>query len=111
MLAKQPRRMACITPPIHLRNPSAPSVVTWHLMQVGAHCLKYGMTSNHVLGIKVVLPDGEVIQLGGESQEFIGPDLVGFFVGSEGLFGIALEITLRLMPKPELYRTILAAYI
>lgn len=76
----------------------------------GAHCLKYGMTSNHVLGIKVVLPDGEVVALGGESQEFVGPDLSGFFVGSEGLFGIALEITLRLMPKPELYRTVLAAY-
>ncbi len=76
----------------------------------GAHCLKYGMTSNHVLGIKAVLPEGEVVQLGGESQEGVGPDLVGLFVGSEGLFGIALEITLRLMPKPEVYRTVLAAY-
>ncbi|MCL4862941.1 MAG: FAD-binding protein, partial [Caldilineaceae bacterium] len=71
----------------------------------GAHCLKYGMTANHVLGLKVVLPDGEVAQLGGESLEQMGPDLTGFFVGSEGLFGIALEITLRLMPKPALYRT------
>ncbi len=76
----------------------------------GAHCLKYGMTSNHVLGIKAVLPDGEVVELGGESLEEVGPDLVGLFVGSEGLFGIALEITLRLLPKPELYRTVLAAY-
>ncbi|MDQ3248918.1 MAG: FAD-binding protein, partial [Chloroflexota bacterium] len=76
----------------------------------GAHCLKYGMTANHVLGIKAVLPDGEVVQLGGESLEGIGPDLTGFFVGSEGLFGIALEITLRLLPKPEVYRTVLAAY-
>ncbi|MEM7346257.1 MAG: FAD-linked oxidase C-terminal domain-containing protein [Chloroflexota bacterium] len=76
----------------------------------GAHCLKYGMTSNHVLGIKAVLPDGEVVQLGGESLEGIGPDLVGLFVGSEGLFGIALEITLRLLPKPALFRTVLAAY-
>jgi glycolate oxidase len=76
----------------------------------GAHCLKYGMTANHVLGIKVVLPDGEVAQLGGESLEQTGPDLSGFFVGSEGLFGIALEITLRLMPKPATYRTVLAAY-
>lgn len=76
----------------------------------GAHCLKYGMTSNHVLGLKVVLPDGEVVQFGGESLESVGPDLVGLFVGSEGLFGIALEITLRLLPKPELYRTVLAAY-
>ncbi|MFY9823914.1 MAG: FAD-linked oxidase C-terminal domain-containing protein [Thermoanaerobaculia bacterium] len=76
----------------------------------GVHCLKYGMTSNHVLGIKAVLPDGEVVTLGGESLEEAGPDLVGLFVGSEGLFGVALEITLRLIPKPELYRTVLAAY-
>ncbi len=76
----------------------------------GAHCLKYGMTSNHVLGLKVVLPDGEVVCFGGESLEGIGPDLVGLFVGAEGLFGIALEITLRLLPKPEVYRTVLAAY-
>lgn len=76
----------------------------------GAHCLKYGMTANHVLGIKAVLPDGEVIQVGSDSLEQIGPDLTGFFVGSEGLFGVALEITLRLLPKPELYRTVLAAY-
>lgn len=76
----------------------------------GAHCLKYGMTSNHVLGMKVVLADGEVVTLGGDSLEGAGPDLTGLFVGSEGLFGIALEITLRLLPKPERYRTILAAY-
>lgn len=76
----------------------------------GAHCLKYGMTANHVLGVKAILPDGEVIQLGSESLESIGPDLTGFFVGSEGLFGVALEITLRLLPKPQLYRTVLAAY-
>ena len=76
----------------------------------GAHCLKYGMTSNHVLGIKAVLPDGEVVELGGESLESVGPDLVGLFTGSEGLFGIALEITVRLLRKPERCRTILAAY-
>ena len=76
----------------------------------GAHCLKYGMTANHVLSIKAVLPDGEVVQLGGESQESVGPDLVGLFVGSEGLLGIALEITVRLVPKPEAFRTIMAAY-
>jgi glycolate oxidase len=76
----------------------------------GAHCLKYGMTSNHVLGLKVVLADGEVVEFGGESLEGVGPDLIGLFVGSEGLFGIALEITLRLLPKPERYRTVLAAY-
>jgi len=76
----------------------------------GAHCLKYGMTSNHVLALKAVLPDGEVVQLGSESVEGVGPDLVGLFVGSEGLFGIALEITLRLLPRPEKYQTVLAAY-
>jgi glycolate oxidase len=76
----------------------------------GAHCLKYGMTSNHILGIKAVLPDGEVVLLGGSSLENIGPDLVGLYVGSEGLFGIALEVTVRLLPKPECYKTLLAAY-
>lgn len=76
----------------------------------GAHCLKYGMTSNHVLGLKAVLADGEVVTLGGESVEAAGPDLVGLFVGCEGLFGIALEITLRLLPKVDRYRTVLAAY-
>ncbi len=69
------------------------------------------MTANHVLGIKAVLPDGEVVELGGSSLEPVGPDLTGFFVGSEGLFGIALEITLRLLPKPPEDRyTLLAAY-
>ncbi len=78
----------------------------------GAHCLKYGMTSNHVLGLKVVLADGEVVEFGSDSVEGVGvgPDLVGLFVGSEGLFGIALEITVRLLPLPELFRTVLAAY-
>ncbi len=78
----------------------------------GAHCLKHGMTSNHVLGMKVVLADGTVTQFGSDSLDGvgIGPDLVGLFVGSEGLFGIALEISVRLMPQPELYRTVLAAY-
>jgi glycolate oxidase len=76
----------------------------------GAHCLKYGMTANHVLGLRVVLPDGEVVELGGDGLETVGPDLVGMFVGSEGLFGIALEVTLRLLPMVERYETLLAAY-
>ncbi|WP_337868097.1 FAD-linked oxidase C-terminal domain-containing protein [Meiothermus sp.] len=76
----------------------------------GAHCLKYGMTSNHVLAAKVVLPDGESVVLGSESLENTGPDWLGLFVGSEGLMGIATEITLRLLPKPETYHTVLAAY-
>jgi glycolate oxidase len=76
----------------------------------GAHCFRHGMTANHVLGIKAVLADGTLVTLGGESQEQVGPDLAGLFVGSEGLFGIALEITLRLVVRPEVYRTVLAAY-
>ena len=76
----------------------------------GAHCLKHGMTTNHVLGIKAVLPDGEVVELGGHSTEPVGPDWVGMFCGSEGLFGIALEVTLRLMPVAETTHTMLAGY-
>jgi glycolate oxidase len=76
----------------------------------GAHCLKHGMTSNHVLAIEAVLPDGEVVRLGTGSAEPAGPDWLGGFVGSEGLFGIALEVTLRLLPLPEDTRTVLAAY-
>lgn len=76
----------------------------------GAHCLKHGMTSNHVLATKVVLPTGEMVELGSASCDAVGPGLAGFFVGSEGLFGIALEITLRLLPLPERYHTLLASY-
>jgi glycolate oxidase len=76
----------------------------------GAHCLKHGMTSNHVLAIEAVLPDGELVRVGTGSAEPAGPDWLGGFVGSEGLFGIALEITLRLLPLPEHTRTVLAAY-
>jgi glycolate oxidase len=76
----------------------------------GAHCLKYGMTSNHVLGIKAVLATGEVVQWGGPSRETVGPDWCGLFTGHEGLFGIALEITLQLLPRAECYHTVLAGY-
>ena len=76
----------------------------------GAHCLKHGMTSNHVLAIEAVLPDGEVVQLGGPAIDSHGAGLTGLFVGSEGLLGIALEITLRLLPIPERYHTVLASY-
>ncbi|HEX2750593.1 MAG TPA: FAD-linked oxidase C-terminal domain-containing protein [Verrucomicrobiales bacterium] len=76
----------------------------------GAHCLKYGMTSNHVIGMKCVLATGEVVELGSDSTECAGPDVTGLFTGSEGLFGIALEITLRLLPKVECYHTVLASY-
>ncbi|MCG8653169.1 MAG: FAD-binding protein [Pirellulales bacterium] len=76
----------------------------------GAHCLKYGMTSNHVIGMKAVLATGEVVSMGGRSVETVGPDYTGLFCGSEGLFGIALEITLRLLPKPEQFHTVLVGY-
>ena len=76
----------------------------------GAHCLKYGMTSNHVLGIKAVLATGEVVEWGGASRETVGPDWCGLFTGNEGLFGIALEITLQLLPKAECFHTVLAGY-
>jgi len=76
----------------------------------GAHCLKYGMTSNHVLGIKAVLATGEVVEWGGASRENVGPDWCGLFTGNEGLFGIALEITLQLLHKPECFHTVLAGY-
>ncbi|MBI5769131.1 MAG: FAD-binding protein [Verrucomicrobia bacterium] len=76
----------------------------------GAHCLKYGMTSNHVLGLKAVLATGEVVEFGGASREQVGPDWTGLFVGNEGLFGIALEITVQLLPRAETFHTVLAGY-
>ena len=76
----------------------------------GANCLKHGMTANHVLGLKVVLASGEVCELGGDSLEQVGPDVTGFFCGSEGLFGIALEITLRLLPRTACFHTVMAGY-
>jgi glycolate oxidase len=76
----------------------------------GAHCLKYGMTSNHVLGLRAVLATGEVVEWGGLSRETVGPDWCGLFTGNEGLFGIALEITLQLLPRPECFHTVLAGY-
>ena len=76
----------------------------------GAHCLKYGMTSNHVLGVTAVIATGEVVEFGGTSREQIGPDWTGLFVGNEGLFGVALEITLQLLPRAEVFHTVLAGY-
>jgi glycolate oxidase len=76
----------------------------------GAHCLKYGFTVNHVTGAAVVLPDGELVRLGGKSLDSPGPDLLGVFVGSEGTLGIATEVTLRLLRRPEVVVTQLAAF-
>jgi glycolate oxidase len=76
----------------------------------GAHCLKYGFTTNHVLELEVVLADGSVVTLGGASGEQQGPDLRGVFLGSEGTLGIATRITVRLLRVPETVRTLLADF-
>ncbi len=76
----------------------------------GAHCLKSGFTVNHVTGATIVLPDGELVELGGASLDQDGIDLLGVFVGSEGTLGIATEITLRVLRRPETVTTQLAAF-
>ncbi len=76
----------------------------------GPHCLKYGVTMNHVLALTIVLPDGTVRQLGSADGESEGYDLVGTFVGSEGCFGTALDVTVRLTKNPEGIRTLLADF-
>jgi glycolate dehydrogenase FAD-linked subunit len=76
----------------------------------GPHCLKYGVTANHILALEVVLADGSLVELGSPGGEPWGPDLVGLFVGSEGNFGIATKITVRLTPVPRAIRTLLADF-
>ncbi len=76
----------------------------------GAHCLKYGFTTTHVLGLEVVLPDGSLIHLGGKTLDAPGYDLAGVFVGSEGTLGIATKVILRIVKRPEVIQTLLAAF-
>jgi len=76
----------------------------------GAHCLKNGFTVNHVTGLTVVLPDGELVRLGGKAFDAPGYDLLGVFVGSEGTLGIATEIVLRVLRRPEAVGTLLAGF-
>lgn len=76
----------------------------------GVHCLKYGVTTNHVLGLKLVLPDGSVVTVGSKLPETPGYDLTGLFVGSEGTLGIATEITLRIVKAPEAIHVLLADF-
>ncbi|MBA2458830.1 MAG: FAD-binding protein, partial [Gemmatimonadales bacterium] len=76
----------------------------------GPHCLKYGVTTNHIVELEIVLPDASLLRVGSPHGEPWGPDLVGLFVGSEGMFGIAVEITVRLEPVPESIRTMLADF-
>src|SRR5215475_15530937 len=76
----------------------------------GPHTLKYGVTVNHVLGLEVVMPDGEIVWLGGRTREALGYDLAGVFVGSEGTFGIATKIVVRILRKPAAVKTVLAIF-
>jgi glycolate oxidase len=76
----------------------------------GAHCLKYGFTTTHVLGLEVVLPDGTLIHLGGKTPDSPGYDLLGVFVGSEGTLGVATKMILRLVKRPECVQVLLAAF-
>jgi glycolate oxidase len=76
----------------------------------GPHTLKYGVTTNHVLGVELVLPDGEVVELGGPAEEKLGYDLAGAVVGSEGTVGIVTRAVLRLTRSPQSYRTMLALF-
>jgi glycolate oxidase len=76
----------------------------------GPHTLKYGVTVNHVLGLELVLPDGEVVELGGPAEDRCGYDLVGAVVGAEGTMGIVTRATLKLVRTPEGHRTILAIF-
>ncbi len=76
----------------------------------GPHCLKYGVTTDHVLGLRVVLPDGQIVQMGGPEIDQPGYDLTGLFVGTEGTFGIVTEVTVNLIPPPPSVRTYLAIF-
>src|SRR5207248_9971365 len=76
----------------------------------GPHTLKYGVTVNHVLGLELVLPDGQVVQTGGAAEDNPGYDLTGVIVGSEGTFGITTKLWVRLTRNPEAYRTLLGVF-
>ena len=76
----------------------------------GPHCLKHGVTRDHVLGLEVVLPDGMPVRMGGPSAGGVGHDLVGLFVGTEGTFGVVTEVTVKLIPMPQAVRTYLAIF-
>ncbi|MBB3860422.1 glycolate oxidase [Novosphingobium hassiacum] len=76
----------------------------------GVHCLKYGLTTNNVLGVELVLMDGEIVRLGGRHLDPAGLDLLGVVVGSEGLLGVVTEVTVRILPKPQTARAILLGF-
>ncbi|HXD45872.1 MAG TPA: FAD-linked oxidase C-terminal domain-containing protein [Pseudolabrys sp.] len=76
----------------------------------GVHCLKYGMTTNNVLGCEIVLMDGEILRIGGKHLDSAGYDLMGLITGSEGLLGVVTEVTVRLLKKPETARAVLVGF-
>jgi glycolate oxidase len=76
----------------------------------GAHCLKYGFTVHHVLGVEAVLPSGELVHLGGSLVDTPGPDLLGLVVGSEGTLAVVTRVTVRILRRPEAVQTLLAAF-
>jgi glycolate oxidase len=76
----------------------------------GAHCLKYGFTVHHVLGVEAVLPSGELVHLGGSLVDTPGPDLLGLVVGSEGTLAVVTKVTVRILRRPEAVQTLLAAF-
>jgi glycolate oxidase len=76
----------------------------------GVHCLKYGLTANNLLGVEIVLMDGEIVRIGGRHMEASGYDLLGIVTGSEGLLGVVTEVTVRLLPKPPTARALLIAF-
>jgi glycolate oxidase len=76
----------------------------------GVHCLKYGLTTHNVLGVEMVLMDGEVVRLGGRAPDPAGLDLLGLVVGSEGLLGVVTEVTVRILPRPQTARAVLIGF-
>ncbi|WP_449221071.1 FAD-linked oxidase C-terminal domain-containing protein [Tistrella mobilis] len=76
----------------------------------GVHCLKYGVTTNNILGLEIVLIDGTVVRLGGRHMDAGGYDLMGVLTGSEGLLGVVTEVTVRLLPRPETVRALLMGF-
>ena len=76
----------------------------------GVHCLKYGLTTNNVLGLELVLPEGDVVRLGGKHLDAEGYDLMGLMTGSEGLLGVVTEVTVRILQKPETARAVLLGF-
>ena len=76
----------------------------------GVHCLKYGLTTNNLLGLEMVLPNGDVIRLGGKHLDSEAYDLIGLMTGSEGLLGVVTEVTVRILRKPELARAVLLGF-